>query len=143
MSLAGSRSIALTTMVPPLPAVCATASLMAEGNPAPPSPGASSADRNASRIPRGTRRRERREAQRRHVIREVSRVTQNPKRQLVGMASLTLDPLEQPRCWETPLQMELSEMSWLPGERNLIYQSIDAPELAEKWIAVRKRSRQT
>jgi len=39
---------------------------------------------------------------------------------------------------ETPLQLELSEMSWLAGERNRIYQPIDAPELAEKWITVRK-----
>lgn len=55
MSLAGSPSIALTTMVPPLPAACATASLMAEGNPAPPrpaSPEASSTETNASCQPR-------------------------------------------------------------------------------------------
>ena len=58
LSLAGSPSMALTRIVPPPPAACATASLIAAGNPAPPrpaSPEASSIDTNASRQPRSPR----------------------------------------------------------------------------------------
>ena len=54
MSLEGSPSIALTTMVPPLPAACATANLMPVGNPAPPRPAKpedSSIDTKPSRQP--------------------------------------------------------------------------------------------
>ncbi len=81
LSLAGSPSMALTTMVPPLPAAWATASLMAEGNPAPPRPAnpeASSTDTNASCQPRAFPDGSGRGTERGHVAGQVGGVTEQP-----------------------------------------------------------------
>ena len=86
LSLAGSPSIALTTTVPP-PAACATASLMAAGNPAPPRPArpeASSMATKCSRQPRSDGRRERRRAERGDVAGQVGRMTEQPVAAGVG-----------------------------------------------------------
>ena len=81
LSLAGSPSMPLTTMVPPLPAAWATASLMAAGNPAPPRPARpedSSTETKASRQPRAPGDGQRDRAQGGDVTGQVGRVAQEP-----------------------------------------------------------------
>lgn len=38
----------------------------------------------------------------------------------------------------TPLQVHLSRMSWLNGERHRLYQPIQSPELGRSWVTVRR-----